>query len=221
MKRLLAFGLLACAIALGAEAPNTVVLAPSSSTLTDAAGNVWGISPAPCTATWAAAGTSSVVTINGAVDVQTCSVKAIAYVPPLVWQENASGFWYSKTSPTAQWIEAVPPTTSPVTVVTPPAPTATLTWVAPTLYTNGAAITGNLTYNVYQGLCAGTLAKVQSGITGLTVVITAGLTAGSNQGFAVTAVTAASVESAQSTPTCKAFPAAVLTPAAPVLNSVT
>lgn len=87
--------------------------------------------------------------------------------------------------------------------------TAALAWTAPTTNTDGSAITGTITYNVYQatqtGTTAPTLAKVQSGITGTTLTITAGLTPGTTQCFAVTAVVNAQ-ESAQSAQSCAAIP---------------
>lgn len=65
---------------------------------------------------------------------------------------------------------------------------ATLTWTAPTGNSDGTAISGALTYNVYQGISVATLSKVVSGLTPTTGVITTGLTAGTTQYFAVTAV---------------------------------
>jgi len=64
----------------------------------------------------------------------------------------------------------------------------TLDWVAPTTNTDGSAITGAITYNVYQGASATSLAKVQSGITALTTTVTTGLTPGAEAFFSVTAV---------------------------------
>jgi hypothetical protein len=86
-------------------------------------------------------------------------------------------------------------------------PQAALSWTAPTTNTDGSAITVPLTYNIYQGL-SGSLTKVQSGLSTVTVVITAGLTPGTTQCFAVTAI-AAGQESAQSSPACAAIPFAV------------
>jgi hypothetical protein len=88
---------------------------------------------------------------------------------------------------------------------------ASLAWTAPAANVDGTAITGAITYNIYQGL-TGALVKVQSGVTGVTATITTGLTAGTSQCFAVTAVVAG-VESAQSTQACAAIPAK--TPSAP------
>jgi hypothetical protein len=97
------------------------------------------------------------------------------------------------------------------------APSATLTWTAPTANTDGSAITGTLTYNIYQALQGVPLSKVSTGNTALSVVVTAGLTAGTTQCFAVTAVEGTQ-EGAQSSIGCKTFPSP--TPLAPVLISV-
>ena len=90
-------------------------------------------------------------------------------------------------------------------------PQAALSWTAPTTNTDGTPITGTLTYNIYQGP-TGALVKVQSGVTGLAATITTGLTGGSTQCFAVTAVVSGQ-ESAQSNSACAAIPLSV--PGAP------
>ena len=95
-------------------------------------------------------------------------------------------------------------------------PQAALSWVAPTANTDGTPITGTITYNIYQGL-TGALVKVQSNVTGLAATITTGLTGGTTQCFAVTAVVA-SQESAQSAPACAAIP--LSTPNAPTTVTV-
>ena len=89
---------------------------------------------------------------------------------------------------------------------------ATVSWTAPTANTDGTAISATLTYNLYQGLQGASLAKVQTGISTTTATVSTGLTPGTTQCFAVTAV-ANGVESAQSTSACLAivFP----TPGAP------
>jgi hypothetical protein len=86
------------------------------------------------------------------------------------------------------------------------APTATLTWTAPTTYTDGTTIPGTvaITYNVYQGNTATTLVKVASGVTTLTNTITTGLVDGQTYYWAVTAV-AGGLEGAQSNVGTKVF----------------
>jgi hypothetical protein len=84
------------------------------------------------------------------------------------------------------------------------APSAALSYAAPTTNTDGSAITAPLSYNIYQGL-TGALVKVQSAVAGLSVTITTGLTAGTTQCFAVTAVENG-VEGAQSNTACVAIP---------------
>jgi hypothetical protein len=82
---------------------------------------------------------------------------------------------------------------------------ASLTWTAPTANTDGTPIAGALTYNIYQGATAATLTKVASGLTSTTGAVTAGLTAGTTQYFAVTAV-ANGMESAQTPVAALAIP---------------
>lgn len=94
---------------------------------------------------------------------------------------------------------------------------AAIAWTAPTANSDGSALTGALTYNLYQGP-DGALVSVQTGLTGLTATVTTGLTAGSTQCFAVTAVENG-VESAPSLESCVTLP--VLAPAAPGLPTVT
>ena len=84
-------------------------------------------------------------------------------------------------------------------------PQAVLTWTAPTTNLDGSAITATLTYNVYQAVQGAILVKVQSAVATTTETLTAGLTAGSIQCFAVSAI-ANGVESAQSNTACVAIP---------------
>jgi hypothetical protein len=86
------------------------------------------------------------------------------------------------------------------------APTATLTWGAVTTYANGTTIpsTVAVTYNLYQGATCATVAKVASGITALTDVISTGLTVGNSYAFTISA-SAAGIEGAQSNCGTKAF----------------
>jgi hypothetical protein len=70
--------------------PENTLVTPGQS-ITDAGGNTWGINGA------------GQVTINGNADATTAHVTHLAYVNGLVWQENASGLWWSKSSPTAPW----------------------------------------------------------------------------------------------------------------------
>jgi hypothetical protein len=88
------------------------------------------------------------------------------------------------------------------------APQATLTWTAPTTYTDGSSIPSTVvvTYNVYQGPSATTLVKVASGVTTLTSSITTGLISGQTYFWAVTAV-ANGLEGAKSNVGTKVFAA--------------
>lgn len=90
----------------------------------------------------------------------------------------------------------------------------TLAWVAPTTNTDGSAITGTLSYNLYSVTATG-YTSLQSGITGLTNQRT-NLSAGTPC-YALTAVLNG-VESAQTNPVCVAV---VSGPNAPTSVSVT
>lgn len=90
----------------------------------------------------------------------------------------------------------------------------TAQWTAPTKNTDGSAITQTLNYTLWQATQGSTLAKVQTGIAGLSTTITKGLTPGTTQCFAVSALnTTTGSESAQTTPVCIAIPQPV--PSAP------
>lgn len=90
---------------------------------------------------------------------------------------------------------------------------AALSWVAPTTYTNGAAIPAGtvITYNVYQG-ATGAETLLSSGVSALTFSATTGLTSGSTVCWEVTAVIAG-VESSRSNEACKTFPSVPSPPA--------
>ena len=89
------------------------------------------------------------------------------------------------------------------------APTATLTFTAPTKNTDGTAISTPLTYNVYMGTASGTETKVASGLAGSPIAVSAGLIPGSTFYFEITVVDSAGIESAKSNEVCKAFAASV------------
>ncbi len=74
-----------------ASANDTMVLAGSSGTITDASGNTWGIT------------SSGQVVVDGVVDATTAAVTELAYVNHNVWQENASNLWWGKASASAAW----------------------------------------------------------------------------------------------------------------------
>jgi hypothetical protein len=88
------------------------------------------------------------------------------------------------------------------------APTATLTWTAPTTYSDGTTIPSSvtLTYNIYQGISATSLVKVATGVTAVTSSINTGLADGTTYYWAVTAV-AGGLEGAQSNVGTKTFAA--------------
>lgn len=96
--------------------------------------------------------------------------------------------------------------------------TANLSWAAETVNTDGTPVTPPITYNLYQGASATSLAKVQSGLTSPAATVTTGLPIGTTQFFAVSAVEDG-VESALSAPVSVAIP--IPTPAAPTGLTVT
>jgi hypothetical protein len=175
----------------------TVVEAGESSTITDNAGNIWGINAA------------AQVTVNGAADPTTAEVTAIGWDGTLVWQENADGGYWSKTAPTAAWIAGTPPAAlvGMGGTQTPPPPSggtaplnvmvtgqgdgsASLAWTAPSpapasykVYRNGAKIASVTATSYNDGDAPNTL---YAGFNG----------AASPYAYSVTAVTAG-VESAQ------------------------
>lgn len=123
---------------------------------------------------------------------------------------STSAFASTPSAPTAK------PVVKHVLVSATAPPQAVLTYTAPTANTDGSAIVGAITYNVYQGTSAASLAKVQSGLTALTATITSGpgIADGATAFFAVSA-TVGGVESAQSNVGSKTF--SVGTPNAPTL----
>ena len=83
--------------------PNdTVVLIGSAAAITNAAGEKWTITA------------GGQVAVNGVADTTTSGVIEIAYVNGLVWQENASKLWWSKTNSTNSWTGGT--STNPVPV---------------------------------------------------------------------------------------------------------
>ena len=86
-----------------AASPNdTMVLAGSGGTITDARSNTWTIT------------STGQIAVNGVTDPTTANVTELAYVNNVVWQENSSALWWSKTSPAASWTPAGGTATSPL-----------------------------------------------------------------------------------------------------------
>lgn len=85
------------------------------------------------------------------------------------------------------------------------APSVTIKWTPPTQDTSGKALTGAITYNVYQYAQGTNPVKVKIGQAPPNATITTGLTAGTTQCFTVTAVVA-TIESDQSNEACLPVP---------------
>lgn len=88
-------------------------------------------------------------------------------------------------------------------------PTASITFTAPTLNTDGTAIASPLSYNLYQSSTSGAEVKVASALKGTPIAVTTGLTPKSTVYFKVSVVDANGNESALSNEVCKTFPASV------------
>jgi hypothetical protein len=86
--------------------------------------------------------------------------------------------------------------------------TASITFTAPTLRTDGTTITGALSYEVWQGIKGGTKAKASTvNATSTTINITTGLLGGTEYCWHIVVVEAGNAEkSAPSNEACKAFP---------------
>lgn len=95
------------------------------------------------------------------------------------------------------------------TTSTPPPPpasgTALTSWVAPTQYTDGSALTNLAGFKVYHGTSAAALTDVRQVAAGVLSFSFTGLPSGTHY-FAVTAVTATGAESALSTIGTKTVP---------------
>jgi fibronectin type 3 domain-containing protein len=89
------------------------------------------------------------------------------------------------------------------------APTASITFVAPTTNTDSTAIATPLTYNLYQSTTTGTEVKTATGIKGAPLVVATGLLDGVTYYWKITVVDANGNESALSNEVCKKFPAGV------------
>jgi hypothetical protein len=79
----------------------SVITTGPITSITDASGNFWSISKGQ-------------VTLNGLADPTTANVIELAYVNGRVWQENASGLWWSKGRPADAWGPAAGTSISPV-----------------------------------------------------------------------------------------------------------
>lgn len=108
-----------------------------------------------------------------------------------------AGLAYGQTAPTC------------VTGAKGVAPTATMSFVPPTVNTDGTAIAAPLTYNIYQGTATGAEVKVASGAKGTPIVVNTGVVANTTYYWKISVVDASGNESALSNETCKLFPASV------------
>jgi len=82
------------------SADNTVISLPGQF-IVDAAGNRWSI-------------VNGQVAVNGVPDMATAHVIEMAYEGGLVWQETAADLWWSKTTPSGQWLPRYGTATVPI-----------------------------------------------------------------------------------------------------------
>ena len=87
------------------------------------------------------------------------------------------------------------------------APTATVTFTAPTTNTDGTPITGALTYDLFQGTASGAEKEVASGLSKSPITVNTGLTDGATFYWYIEAVNSAGNASAPSNEVCVTFPA--------------
>ena len=85
--------------------------------------------------------------------------------------------------------------------------TATIAFTAPASRLDGTAITGALSYGVYQGVGVGTTKTKVGTITTTTSTITTGLLGGTTYCWQITATEGSGPESARSNEACKTFAA--------------
>ncbi|MGD0108660.1 MAG: hypothetical protein ABSC06_32165, partial [Rhodopila sp.] len=96
---------------------SVVVMAGSTSAITDASGNAWTITA------------GGQVAVNGVADTTTKGVTELDYTKGLVWQENSNDMWWSKTSPSDTWAPAAGTVTPPVSISVTNAATAAVTTI--------------------------------------------------------------------------------------------
>ena len=89
------------------------------------------------------------------------------------------------------------------------APTATITFTAPTTNTDGSAIATPLSYEIFEGTSSNNLSLAAKGLAGSPITVNTGLKSGTTVYFYVEVVDANGVASAPSNMVCKTFPNAV------------
>ncbi len=124
-------------------------------------------------------------------------MKALLYIAALVGCLFLSGVAFATT-------------TTPTCVVAKSgvAPVATITFTPPTKNTDGTAITGTLTYDLFWGTSSGGEKLLTSAITGSPITVDADLVDGTTYYAYVEAVNSAGIASAPSNEACITFPAA-------------
>lgn len=102
--------------------PNGTVVTTVGPAITDANGHLWTITA------------GGQVAVDGIADATTGSVIELAYISGLIWQENASLLWWSKTVPADTWSPPAGTTTSPIGAAPVASPNGTIvTTVGPAI----------------------------------------------------------------------------------------
>lgn len=89
------------------------------------------------------------------------------------------------------------------------APSATLTFTAPTKNTDATPVAGPLTYTLFAGPSSGAETQVATALSGSPVSVSTGLSPNTTVYFYLVAVDANGNKSAPSNEVCKSFPASV------------
>jgi hypothetical protein len=168
---------------------------PKTTQIVDSSGNIWVVS-------------GGVIYENGALAGYSSAVTSLVYDNNTIYQENSAGGWWSWSGGT--WASSSDPLTvttsgggSGTTTTTG---TASVSWDAPTLDTNGAALTDLAGYTVYYGTSASALTQtIQMPNPSATGYVVSNLSAGTYY-FAVAAYTTSGSESAQSAVHSKTIP---------------
>ena len=106
---------------------NTVVLAGSTSAITDASANGWTLTA------------GGQVALSGVVDTTTAGAIKLAFEKGLIWQENSNDYRWSKSSPSTAWGPTGGTATSPAPVTVNPSPDNTVALAGSTSATTDAS----------------------------------------------------------------------------------
>jgi hypothetical protein len=162
---------------------------PAATEITDSSGTIWTVS-------------GGVVYKNGVLAGSSRNVKELLYENSTIYQENTSGNWYAWSG--SAWVASSNPTTSGAT--TGNTGTATLSWSAPTVNTNGTSLTDLAGFIIHYGTSSGALTQtIQLTDPDLTSYVVRNLTAGTYF-FAVAGYATTGMQSSESPEVSKTIP---------------